>query len=166
MIVFTNQTSDGNSLTYEVDRPNHNHISYTLIVAGVMDGATVKVQSSADNIDWVDIPREYLSVATTLNFELSTIYVRAVIFNSGPATDVHVAIQSSSGVFLKLSDMVFQESLLAAIAATTAAVGELDSTDDSRTTIEQIETMNLKLALLNARFEEAFGTSVSMKDVI
>lgn len=127
MIVFTSQTTDGNSLAYEADRPNHNHISYTLIVAGVMDGATVKVQSSADGVDWIDIPDEYLSVATTLNFEINTIYTRAVIFNSGPSTDIHVAIQSSNGVFLKLSDIVFQEALLAAIAAGTAATADVTS---------------------------------------
>ena len=174
MIVFTGQTSDGNSLAYEADRPNHNHISYTLIIAGVMDGATVKVQSSVDDVDWIDVPNEYLSVATTLNFEINTIYTRAVIFNSGPSTDVHVAIQSSNGVFLKLSDIVFQEALLAAIAAGTAAIGTLNETTTEengieaslqREALEQLDLSRSELTLLNARFEEAFQTSITKGDV-
>lgn len=100
MILFENQTGNGNSPSYTVDPPNHNHISFTLMVAGTMDGATVKVQASADEINWVDIPLATVSTATTYNFEINTVAVRAVLSSAGASTDVHVAIQSSEKNFV------------------------------------------------------------------
>lgn len=158
MILFTNQVLDANSEAYVADFPNYNHISYTLLVAGVMDGASVKVQTSADEINWVDVDSIVLTSATTLNFELNTIAVRAVLSGAGTLTDVSVAIQSSEKAFITMSDKLFQEALLIAIAATTAAVKDLDGTTDGHKTLLALEqsTIELKKISLHLGYQNEF----------
>ena len=108
MILFTNQTANGTSTTYE---PGINNTAHTLVLSGTLGGAVVKVQTSVDNSNWTDVAFASLTEPTTLNFVLNTIYLRLDISGASSTTDVDAAIQSSDKIFFfdgsgKLSDVV------------------------------------------------------------
>tara|TARA_R110000803_G_scaffold183825_1_gene246150 strand:- start:200 stop:1021 length:822 start_codon:yes stop_codon:yes gene_type:complete len=100
MILFSNQTVNGVSAQFEPDAPNRNHTAFTLIVAGTLGGALVKVQTSFDGTLWVDIPTVELGAPTTMNFSLVTVYLRLSISDVTGTTDVTAAIESSPNEFV------------------------------------------------------------------
>lgn len=51
---------------------------------GTFDGTTsVKLQSSLDNVTWVDIPNAVATAATVINVSINTYYIRANVTAGG-----------------------------------------------------------------------------------
>ena len=88
--LFNGQTSDGASsvLATPPKRPENSQRKYTVILTGEFDGATVKLQVSADNIDYVDVPNASWTDETAVNVEMYAPYIRADLSNSDTSTDI------------------------------------------------------------------------------
>ena len=92
-LLFSNQTSNGNSSVIVVPprRPNKSE-KYTVIVFGTFDGCTVKLQASADNSTFVDIPSASWTSATVVNLEMHVPFIRANLSSAGASTSVSLYI--------------------------------------------------------------------------
>lgn len=101
-LLFTNQTSDGNSSPVIVQYPNKTAI---VKVWGTFDGATIKLQTLAPQSNpavWIDVPFSNSTVTmtfssnnaqATLEYLVQNEQIRAVQSGSGGSTTLNVSLE-------------------------------------------------------------------------
>ena len=83
---FTARTTDGTSAVMEL-KPGYRN--YTLLITGVMGGATVNLQTSIDNITWGAVGSSTtVTIVGAINFAISSTYLRIILSAAGGATSV------------------------------------------------------------------------------
>lgn len=91
-ILFTARTTDGSSATMTVT-PGFKDL--TLIVTGTPNGATMTLNASHDNTNWVAVGATTTVTANChINFQSAAPYLRATISSAGASTSWNVWVGS------------------------------------------------------------------------
>jgi hypothetical protein len=80
-------TANGNGTAVELRNPNNrDYRTYTVYCSGTMDGASVKLQISMDNVNWGDVTT--FTTTTPVLAEFRAKYARGVVSSAGASTSV------------------------------------------------------------------------------
>ncbi len=86
MFLLKNVTADGSSTPQQ-----HLGGLISTYCWGTFNTATVKLQSSPDNVEWFDIPETTFTEKTQpINIELTPCWLRGNVSSAGGATDVNL----------------------------------------------------------------------------
>jgi uroporphyrinogen-III synthase len=85
--LLEDHTSSSNGTAVALRNPNNrDYRTYTVYATGNFDGATVKLQISLDNINWVDVTSFTSAGAVLAEFRAS--YARGVVSSAGASTSL------------------------------------------------------------------------------